>query len=143
MLEGTKNVTNNIANSGVEMYNNTASAASNALSSGMNSVTNSVEVVKNFSETYINNFSTVFFALIGLIIVASLVGYGLYYLILENIGQQRIQIEGTEIPIICNETKEFKTKYGIMTQAEREALMRSQQSRNIKSKYSFDIFSIW
>ena len=74
MLEGTKNVTNNIANSGVEMYNNTASAASNALSSGMNSVTNSVEVVKNFSETYINNFSTVFFALIGLIIVASLVG---------------------------------------------------------------------
>ena len=109
MLEGSKNVTNNIANSGVEMYNNTASAASNALSSGMSSVTNSVEVVKNFSETYINNFSTVFFALIGLIIVASLVGYGLYYLILENIGQQRIQIEGTEIPIICNEIKEFKT----------------------------------
>mmetsp|Transcript_24766 Transcript_24766/g.25395 ORF Transcript_24766/g.25395 Transcript_24766/m.25395 type:complete len:128 (+) Transcript_24766:106-489(+) len=29
-----------------------------------------------------------------------------------------------------NETKEFKAKYGIMTQSEREALMRSQQRKN-------------
>jgi hypothetical protein len=108
MLEGSKNMTNNIANAGVDMYNNTTSAASSALSSGMTSVTDSVEVVKDFGEKYINNFSTVFFALIALIIISALVGYGLYFLIIENIGQQRIVVDGTEIPIICNENKEFK-----------------------------------
>lgn len=111
MLEGSKNISNNIANTGVEMYNNTASAASNALSSGMESVTNSVEVVKDFGAQYINNFSTVFFALIGLVIVSVVIGYGLYVLIIEKaVYQQRFVVPGTEVPVLCNKNKEFKIK---------------------------------
>jgi hypothetical protein len=116
LLEGSKNITNNIANNGIEMYNNTAASASNMVSSGVTSINSSIEIAKDYGERYINDFSTVFFALIILVIISFLIGYGLYILITEKvIYQQRMTISGTDIPVICNEIKEFKITESIDT----------------------------
>lgn len=109
LLDGSKDLTNNIANTGSQLYGEASSIASNTLSTSMNTITDSVNIVKETSAKYLNNISSVSYAIFGLIIVSALVGYGLYTIITDKITyQQRITISGTEAPILCNQITEFK-----------------------------------
>lgn len=69
----------------------------------------SIETVKETVQGFLGNMSTVFIGLIILLLVAVIIGYFLYIYITDNvIYQQKILVEGTEVPIICNELSEFK-----------------------------------
>lgn len=74
-----------------------------------NDAKSSVETVKEYAQNVFGDVSAIFYGLIALLLVAVIVGYFLYYLIVDNvIYQQKILVEGTEVPIICNEMSEFK-----------------------------------
>jgi len=51
----------------------------------------------------------IFYLIIFLVIITIIVGYTLYYIITDNVlYQQKVEVSGTEVPIICNELSEFK-----------------------------------
>jgi hypothetical protein len=59
----------------------------------------------------------------------AIVAYFLYYIITDNIlFQQKIEVEGTEVPIICNELSEFKITKSL------------PNSNGIKRSYGFWIY---
>ena len=52
---------------------------------------------------------SIFYLIIIVFLVAAIIAYFLYYIITDNIlYQQKVDVEGTEVPIICNELSEFK-----------------------------------
>ena len=52
---------------------------------------------------------SIFYLIIIVFLVAAIIAYFLYYIITDNIlYQQKLDVEGTEVPIICNELSEFK-----------------------------------
>lgn len=113
-IDSAKNITNNIANTGAEVFGQASDTVSNIASSGMNTVSRNVEYVQNLGNQYFNNLSSVFYAMIGLVLVCLLVGWGLYVLIIDNvIEQQRILVSGTETPIICNESSNYSINYAL------------------------------
>ena len=73
------------------------------------SINESVTVVQDNINKYFGDSSTVLFAIITLFVLAVIVGSVLYYFLAENvINQQKTVIEGTEVPVLCNDLTEFK-----------------------------------
>jgi hypothetical protein len=108
-LDKPAEMANKMVDNSANVANNTANMATNALNSGMQSVSNSTETIKETLAPYLQNTSTVLYGLIILALLALIVGYFLYVLITDNIiYQQRVLVEGTEAPVICNEMSEFK-----------------------------------
>jgi hypothetical protein len=109
VLDRPAEMANKMVDNGANVVNNTANMTTNAFNSGMQSVSNSTEAIKETLAPYLQNTSTVLYGLIILALLALIVGYFLYVLITDNvIYQQRVLVEGTEAPIICNEMSEFK-----------------------------------
>jgi hypothetical protein len=72
---------------------------------------------------------SIFYLIIIVFLVMVIVAYFLYYIITDNIlFQQKIDVEGTEVPIICNELSEFKITKSL------------PNSNGIKRSYGFWIY---
>jgi len=73
---------------------------------------NTEESIKNVKEAFANITNTnenIFYLIAGVFLLALIIAYFLYYVITDNIlYQQKIDVPGTEVPIICNELSEFK-----------------------------------
>lgn len=75
----------------------------------MDTISNSTETIKQGLAPYLQDSSTVLYGLLILLFVALIVGYLLYVMITDNvIYQQRVLVEGTEAPVLCNDMTEFK-----------------------------------
>lgn len=62
---------------------------------------------KNIMESYTNK-TTVIIGLVFVIILCIIVSYGLYYVISSSIfNQSKIVVDGTKVPILCNEQNQF------------------------------------
>ena len=82
--------------------NTTASATASA-QSAINNVKDS------FAAMTSGGSDSIFYLIIIVFLVAAIIAYFLYYIITDNIlYQQKVDVEGTEVPIICNELSEFK-----------------------------------
>jgi uncharacterized protein YxeA len=93
----------NVANNGAA--NNAVDMAKGA----METISNSTETIKQGLAPYLQDSSTVLYGLIILLLVALIIGYLLYVLITDNvIYQQKVLVEGTESPVLCNDMSEFK-----------------------------------
>ena len=88
-----------------------ASAAATALSENAKAAAAAVSI-DNAKAAITNMLSfneNIFYLIIFLVIITIIVGYTLYYIITDNIlYQQKVEVSGTEVPIICNELSEFK-----------------------------------
>lgn len=88
-----------------------ASAAAAAFSDNAKAAAAAVSV-DNAKAAITNMLSfneNIFYLIIFLVIITIIVGYTLYYIITDNIlYQQKVEVSGTEVPIICNELSEFK-----------------------------------
>jgi hypothetical protein len=91
--------------------------AANAANASTGSITNIVPVnteesINNVKEAFSSMVSTnenIFYLIVALFVFALIIAYFLYYVITDNIlYQQKIDVPGTEVPIICNELSEFK-----------------------------------
>jgi len=72
-------------------------------------INESVTVVQDNINKYFGNSTTVLYGIITLLILATIVGFMLYYFLSENvINQNKIVIEGTQTPVLCNNLTEFK-----------------------------------
>jgi len=72
-------------------------------------ISESVSVIQDNINKYFGNSSTVLYGILILFILASIIGFILYYFLYENIiNQQKTVIEGTITPILCNDLSEFK-----------------------------------
>ena len=93
---------------------------------------NTKETVNNIKDAFANITSTndnIFYLIIIVFLVAVIVSYFLYYVITDNIlYQQKIDVEGTDVPIICNELSEFKIVKSL------------PNSNGIKRSYGFWIY---
>jgi hypothetical protein len=108
LLEGSKNVANKMADTGAQVYSETVNIASNTAKAIGSSVSNNIATVHATASQYLGNVTSVFYGIFGLVIVSFIVGYGVYVLITDNvIYQQKIVIDGTKVPIICNELSSF------------------------------------
>jgi uncharacterized protein YxeA len=120
---------------------NATSAASAAASAVSNAATTASENAKaalasasvdNAKAAITNMFSfneNIFYLIIFLVLITIIVGYFLYYIITDNIlYQQKIEVSGTEVPIICNELSEFKINRNLTN------------SNGIKRSYGFWIY---
>lgn len=90
------------------------------------------ETVNNIKDAFANITSTnesVLYLIIIVFLVAVIVAYFLYYVITDSIlYQQKIDVEGTDVPIICNELSEFKIVKSL------------PNSNGIKRSYGFWIY---
>ena len=86
--------------------NNVAVATNNAVT------TDTVASINNVKETITNALSAnenIFYLIILLVIITIITGYFLYYIITDNVlYQQKVEVVGTEEPIICNELSYYK-----------------------------------
>jgi len=93
---------------------------------------NTAASVNNIKEAFANITSVnenMFYLIIIVFLVMVIVAYFLYYIITDNIlYQQKIDVEGTEVPIICNELSEFKITKSL------------PNSNGIKRSYGFWIY---
>ena len=93
---------------------------------------NTAASVNNIKEAFANITSVnenMFYLIIIVFLVMVIVAYFLYYIITDNIlYQQKIDVEGTEVPIICNELSEFKITKAL------------PNSNGIKRSYGFWIY---
>jgi phosphate/sulfate permease len=81
----------------------TATQATAATASAINSVKDS------FAAMTSGGSDSIFYLIVIVFLVAAIIAYFLYYFITDNIlYQQKLDVEGTEVPIICNELSEFK-----------------------------------
>jgi hypothetical protein len=109
LIEGSKNVANKMADSASQAFDETTRMASNAAEYTVGSVTNSLNTVQETASEYLGNMTSVFYGIFGLLIVSFLVGYGVYVIISDNVTyQQKIVVEDTKTPLICNELKMCK-----------------------------------
>lgn len=100
--------------------------ASNAITDTTAAATASVkEAFNNITSTN----ESIFYLIVIVFLVMAIVAYFLYYIITDNIlFQQKIEVEGTEVPIICNELSEFKITKSL------------PNSNGIKRSYGFWIY---
>lgn len=93
---------------------------------------NTEESIKNVKEAFANITNTnenIFYLIVGLFLLAFIIAYFLYYVITDNIlYQQKIDVPGTDVPIICNELSEFKNSKTMAN------------SNGIKRSYGFWIY---
>jgi hypothetical protein len=83
----------------------TATAASAATASAINSVKDSFAAMTSGT----GGSDSIFYLIVIVFLVAAIIAYFLYYFITDNIlYQQKLDVDGTEVPIICNELSEFK-----------------------------------
>lgn len=114
------------------MYNNAKDSISTY--SATNSVNNiaanaSIDNAKEAIADMLNVNENILYLIILLVVIAIIVGYFLYYAITDNIlYQQKIEVEGTEVPIICNSISEFKISKSLIN------------SNGIKRTYGFWIY---
>lgn len=77
--------------------------ATQATQSAINSVKDS------FAAMTSGGSDSIFYLIVIVFLVAAIIAYFLYYFITDNIlYQQKLDVDGTEVPIICNELSEFK-----------------------------------
>ena len=110
----------NAANAAVSAATNVSSAASAASASASAAASTISENAKAAAAVSVDNAKAaitnmlsfnenIFYLIIFLVIITIIVGYTLYYIITDNIlYQQKVEVSGTEVPIICNELSEFK-----------------------------------
>jgi hypothetical protein len=100
--------------------------ASNAIADTTAAATASVkEAFANITSTN----ESILYLIVIVFLVMAIVAYFLYYIITDNIlFQQKIEVEGTEVPIICNELSEFKITKSL------------PNSNGIKRSYGFWIY---
>ena len=81
----------------------TATSAATAAAASINNIKDS------FAAMTSGGSDRIFYLIVIVFLVAAIIAYFLYYIITDNIlYQQKVDVEGTEVPIICNELSEFK-----------------------------------
>lgn len=91
--------------------------------------TASINNVKDAFANITSSNDSIFYLIIVVFVVTVVIAYFLYYIITDNIlFQQKIDVEGTEVPIICNELSEFKITKAL------------PNSNGIKRSYGFWIY---
>jgi hypothetical protein len=97
-------------------YENTNASINNARSAFSNMIT-------------INE--NIFYLIFIVFIIMLVIAYVIYYIISDNIlYQQKIEVDGTNVPIICNELSEFKI----------DKAFTNQNGNGIKRSYGFWIY---
>lgn len=105
VVEGIDKVVEN----GKNVFSSIQDTASGTLQYGTEGISENIQYAKEKTSELLGNASAVLYGTLGLLVLSFIVGYGLYVLITDNvIYQQKILVTGTEIPIICNETSEFR-----------------------------------
>ena len=105
---------------------NKVEAASNTIA---NTTAESIENVKTAITNILNVNENIFYLILLAVIIAVIAGYTLYYIITDNVlYQQKVEVSGTEVPIICNELSYFKIDKML------------PNSNGIKRTYSFWIY---
>ena len=85
---------------------NTGAAATSAATAATASINN---IKDSFAAMTSGGSDSIFYLIVIVFLVAAIIAYFLYYIITDNIlYQQKVDVEGTEVPIICNELSEFK-----------------------------------
>lgn len=73
---------------------------------------NTLASINNVKASFANMASgndSIFYLIIIVLIVTAIIAYILYYIISDSIlYQQKILVDGTDLPVICNELSEFK-----------------------------------
>lgn len=96
-----------IATPSVPVAATTATTATGNNTQAAQSAINSVK--DSFAAMSSGSNDSIFYLIIIVFLVAAIIAYFLYYIITDNIlYQQKVDVEGTEVPIICNELSEFK-----------------------------------
>jgi hypothetical protein len=119
---------------GTQQLVNTPQGALGAAGTGVsNTIANTTAAATaSVKEAFANITSTnesIFYLIVIVFLVMAIVAYFLYYIITDNIlFQQKIEVEGTEVPIICNELSEFKITKSL------------PNSNGIKRSYGFWIY---
>jgi hypothetical protein len=133
------------ANAAVSAAANASANASSAASAAASAVSNaaasasenakaaiasaSVDNAKAAITNMLSFNENIFYLIIFLVLITIIVGYTLYYIITDNIlYQQKVEVSGTEVPIICNELSEFKINRNLTN------------SNGIKRSYGFWIY---
>ena len=103
-IEGSKNITNKMADSASQAFDESTKLAKNAAQYTIGTVSSSMASVQETASQYLGNVTSVFYGIFGLLVVSFLVGYGVYIIITDNVTyQQKIVVEDTKVPLICNE----------------------------------------
>jgi len=120
ILENISNTTSSIFDSVNEKINDVSKDVGELVTSSSNIISNnssgateninkSVDIVQNNINEYFENSSSVFVSIIFLLALSIIIGGALYYFLSENIiNQKRKVIEGTEVPVLCNNLTEYK-----------------------------------
>lgn len=125
--------TNNPLATGTTQLANTSATANTPLGATGSTISeNTAASVNNIKEAFANITSVnenMFYLIVIVFLVTVIIAYFLYYIITDNIlFQQKIDVEGTEVPIICNELSEFKITKAL------------PNSNGIKRSYGFWIY---
>jgi hypothetical protein len=139
------NTAANAADAAVSAAANASANASSAASAAASAVSNaaasasenakaaiasaSVDNAKAAITNMLSFNENIFYLIIFLVLITIIVGYTLYYIITDNVlYQQKVEVSGTEVPIICNELSEFKISRNLTN------------SNGIKRSYGFWIY---
>jgi hypothetical protein len=89
-----------------------ATGVTGATPQGTTLADNTMASINNVKASFANiagNNDSIFYLIIIVFIVTVIIAYVLYYIISDSIlYQQKILVDGTDLPIICNELSEFK-----------------------------------
>jgi len=120
------------ATTGTPQFLNAPQGTGTGTGTGTTIADNTAASVNNIKEAFANITSVnenMFYLIVIVFLVMVIVAYFLYYIITDNIlYQQKIDVEGTEVPIICNELSEFKITKSL------------PNSNGIKRSYGFWIY---
>jgi len=119
ILSSVSNAINNTMSSAIATPTTFASYANNA---SINNARSTFSSMITFNEN-------MFYFILFVFIIMAIVAYVLYYIITDDIlYQQKLEVEGTNVPIICNELSEFKIDKTL------------NNSNGIKRSYGFWIY---
>jgi hypothetical protein len=119
ILSSVSNAINNTVSSAIATPTTFASYANNA---SINNTRSTFSNMITFNEN-------MFYFILFVFIIMAIVAYVLYYIITDDIlYQQKLEVEGTNVPIICNELSEFKIDKTL------------NNSNGIKRSYGFWIY---
>ena len=119
ILSSVSNAINNTVSSAIATPTTFASYANNA---SINNARSTFSNMITFNEN-------MFYFILFVFIIMAIVAYVLYYIITDDIlYQQKLEVEGTNVPIICNELSEFKIDKTL------------NNSNGIKRSYGFWIY---
>ena len=114
------------------MYNNAKDSVSNySATESVNNMatTASIDNAKEAITEMLSVNENIFYLIILVVVIAIIVGYFLYYAITDNVlYQQKIEVDGTEVPILCNTISQFKISKSLIN------------SNGVKRTYCFWIY---